>query len=97
MKTKLTLRGDRNQCPTCRLHFNSTHAFEKHRTGSYGIDRRCLTVPEMGAKGMVLNRDGFWVGSQRPEESILRSPRGATAADLGSTLATLRAPLKTHP
>lgn len=91
MKTKLTLRGDRNQCPTCRLYFNSTHAFEKHRTGTYGIDRRCLTAPEMQAKNMTINKDGFWMTKSRPTESIPRSPRGATAADLGSTLATLRA------
>ena len=91
MKSKLTLRGDRNQCPTCGLLFNSSNAFDKHRTGSHGVDRRCLTVPEMEDKGMVLNKDGFWVGSQRPEESILRHPRGATAADLGGTLATLHA------
>lgn len=90
MKPKLTLRGDRNQCPTCRLYFNSTHAFEKHRTGTYGIDRRCLTVPEMEAKGMTINKDGFWMTKSRSTDTIPSSPRGATAADLGSTLATLR-------
>lgn len=91
MKSKLTLRGDRNQCPTCGLYLNSTHAFEKHRTGTYGVDRRCLTVPEMEAKGMVINKDGFWMTKTRSTDSIPRSPSGATAADLGSTRATLRA------
>lgn len=57
------LRGDRNQCGSCGEYFNSTHAFEKHRHGEFGVDRRCLTVGEMGAKGMVYGEDGFWRGS----------------------------------
>lgn len=65
-----TLRGDRNQCPACNEYFNSTHAFEKHRHGEYGIDRRCLTADEMTAKGMHLGSDGFWRGSRREVESI---------------------------
>jgi len=78
MKSKPTLNGgprltgDRNQCPTCHLYFNSSHAFEKHRTGSYGIDRRCLSASEMEAKGMVTNKAGFWIGNPRSQESILR-------------------------
>lgn len=40
---------------------------------------------------MVINKDGFWMTKSRPTESIPSSPSGATAADLGSTLATLRA------
>lgn len=59
----MKLRGDRNQCPTCGAHFNSTHAFEKHRTGDYAGQRRCLSADEMRAKGMVLGDDGFWRGS----------------------------------
>jgi hypothetical protein len=89
MKSKLTLRGDRNQCPACHCYFNSTTAFEKHRTGSYGVDRRCLTVPEMEDKGMVINEAGFWMTKSRPTESIPRSPSGSTAANLGGTQATL--------
>lgn len=55
------LRGDRNQCPTCNEFFNSTLAFEKHRTGKFGIDRRCRTVGEMEIKGMSKNDAGFWI------------------------------------
>ena len=58
------LRGDRNQCPTCGKYFNSTGAFEKHRTGKHGIDRRCMTTEEMIAKGMILREDGFWIGEK---------------------------------
>lgn len=65
-----TLRGDRNQCSGCDQYFNSTHAFEKHRHGDFGIDRRCMTVGEMTAKGMFLGDDGFWRGSRRDVETL---------------------------
>lgn len=66
----MKLRGDRNQCQGCKAYFNSTHAFEKHRTGDHGKDRRCMTAQEMEAKGMVLGADGFWRGSAMPKELI---------------------------
>lgn len=65
-----TLRGDRNQCQGCNEYFNSTHAFEKHRVGEHGKDRRCLTASEMEAKGMVLGIDGFWRGSAMPADVL---------------------------
>lgn len=62
----MKLRGDRCHCRNCLEYFNSTRAFDRHRTGSYGTmrepgDRRCLTVPEMEARGMVRNAAGFWI------------------------------------
>jgi hypothetical protein len=65
-----TLRGDRNQCQGCKQYFNSTGAFEKHRYGKFGVDRRCLTEEEMLAKGMSLNAAGFWIGSKMPTDVI---------------------------
>ena len=65
-KREKRLSGDRNQCTGCGAYFNSTHAFDKHRTGSHGVDRRCLTPDEMTARGMVLGADGFWRGSAMP-------------------------------
>ena len=41
------LRGDRNQCCACDEYFNSSSAFDQHRTGSFNGTRRCLTVVEM--------------------------------------------------
>lgn len=64
------LRGDRNQCQGCKRYFNSTHAFDKHRTGDHGKDRRCMTEAEMLAKGMVLGDDGFWRGSAMPTDLL---------------------------
>ena len=59
----MRLTGDRNQCQGCKEFFNSTAAFDKHRTGQHGVDRRCLTDAEMEAKGMAKNSAEFWVGS----------------------------------
>ena len=63
MPDALTMRsGDRNQCPTCHKHFNSTSAFDRHRTGKVGTkERRCMTTEEMEAKKMCLNAAGFWI------------------------------------
>lgn len=66
----ITLRGDRNQCPGCGVFFNSTHAFDKHRTGAHGADRRCRTSEEMTDAGMVLGADGFWRGSAMPTDVL---------------------------
>ena len=67
---KTGLRGDRNQCPGCGKCFNSTSAFDKHRTGTHSVDRRCLTQDEMTERGMVLRDDGFWRGSAMPDHLI---------------------------
>jgi len=75
------LSGDRNQCPTCGLYFNSTSAFDKHRVGKHSIPdgkkwkllpRRCLTPEEMMQRNMF-ERDGWWYGSARPSSSISKS------------------------
>lgn len=70
------LTGDRNQCPGCGGFFNSTAAFDAHRTGPFGhsgqpAQRRCLTAGEMRAHGMALNRAGFWVKHPLPEAGIV--------------------------
>lgn len=56
-------RGARtNQCSGCKVFFNSLYAFDKHRTGKHGIDRRCMTEDEMRAAGMSTNALGYWIG-----------------------------------
>ena len=57
----MRLSGQRNQCRGCNEYFKSNLAFDKHRTGNHGHDRRCLTIDEMLAKGMVKNARGFWI------------------------------------
>jgi len=60
------LKGDKNQCPSCGELFNSTYAFDTHRHGSFGKDRRCMTLEEMTEKGMAKNDAGFWISSKNP-------------------------------
>jgi hypothetical protein len=62
----VVLRGDHNECPTCGELFNSSKAFEKHRTGDHaGGQRRCLSIEAMQAIGMAKNADGWWVTELR--------------------------------
>jgi hypothetical protein len=66
----MKLNGDRNQCQVCNHYFNSSFAFDKHRTGDFGISRRCLSSTEMESKGMLMNANGFWVSQAMPKEAI---------------------------
>jgi hypothetical protein len=60
------LTGDRCKCSTCGQLFNSTAAFDKHRTGSYSDARRCRSIEEMQARGMIPNAAGYWVTAAMP-------------------------------
>jgi len=66
----MRLTGDRNQCPSCKLAFNSTKAFDKHRTGPFDGGRRCLTETEMQSKGMSISSAGFWITSSMGGEAV---------------------------
>lgn len=72
----LKLTGDRNQCPGCDYYFNSIKAFDRHRTGKHGVDRRCRTVEEMIQRGMLVNKDGFWVTEKMQESCKQRKIDG---------------------
>lgn len=61
----MKLTGSRNQCAGCREYFNSNTAFDMHRVGEHGVNRRCMTKDEMTAKGMLVNHAGFWITEQR--------------------------------
>jgi hypothetical protein len=66
----MKLNGARNQCPTCHEYFNSNGAFDKHRTGPHGVNRRCSTQEEMKEKGMSLRKDGFWIADSMSEALV---------------------------
>jgi len=69
----------------CNELFNSASAFDFHRTGKFGTGkRRCLTVPEMKAKGMAKNAAEFWTRKPRPSESISSHPCTPLGRDHGS-------------
>src|SRR6266702_7912702 len=53
-----------NLCRGCDVTFGSLAAFETHRTGDFSRgERRCLTVDEIQALGMVQNTKGWWIRS----------------------------------
>ena len=81
------LIGDRNQCPACGELFNSSGAFDKHRTGDFSA-RRCLSVEEMTAKGMVPNETGFWLTHRMSDEAKRARREGADATPNPSQNAT---------
>jgi hypothetical protein len=58
------LTDERCRCASCGEHFNSTGAFDEHRTGDYGKNRRCLTSAEMQKRGMRLSAEGWWLTSK---------------------------------
>jgi hypothetical protein len=60
----MKLTGNRNQCQECKQYFNSNSAFDMHRTGEHGVNRRCMTPEEMTALGMLVNHAGFWITEQ---------------------------------
>jgi hypothetical protein len=64
----MKLSGTRNQCPSCDLYFNSNTAFDKHRTGQHGLNRRCMTPEEMLDLGMFINLYGYWVSEPMKKE-----------------------------
>ena len=77
------LNGDHNECPTCGQYFNSTFAFDKHRIGAFGKDRRCMTVEQMVEAGMVKNAGDWWISQKAPEghfqpDSVATGASGAT-------------------
>jgi hypothetical protein len=47
-------------CSGCGLDFKSVSAFDSHRTGRHGPERRCLTEQELRDKGFEPNDKGFW-------------------------------------
>jgi len=73
----MNLTGQRNQCRGCNQYFNSNAAFDKHRVGDFEHGRRCRTPEEMIAKGMCLNKDGFWITERMPEDKakVLKGDR----------------------
>jgi len=76
MRRKLS--GQRCQCATCGEYFNSTYAFDLHRAGDYGVNRRCLTVEGMQSRGMALNATGWWVSQLSDYRPDAVSSRGET-------------------
>lgn len=83
----MKLTGDKNQCPSCKLYFNSTAAFDRHRSGTFTPNtRRCLTVTEMLEKGMAQNARGWWISAVNPKWAKPQNLEAERSED--STVAT---------
>ena len=80
----IVLMGDRNQCQGCKEYFNSTYAFDGHRTGQHGVDRRCRTPEEMIGRGYSKNRFGLWITNTMPA-SLIEKITGEKHADTTPT------------
>jgi len=46
--TNEELKNSDQICSSCHLNFSSTRAGDKHRIGTFGIDRRCASPEEVG-------------------------------------------------
>ncbi len=57
------LQGHHCQCASCGEQFNSTTAFDRHRVGRPGVDRRCLSEFEMRLVCMSISSTGWWIAS----------------------------------
>jgi hypothetical protein len=76
----MRLTASRNQCQGCKQYFNSNTAFDIHRTGEHGVNRRCRTPQEMTALGMLVNDAGFWITEKRNEYNMdIGSPEQSSA------------------
>ncbi len=68
-----------SECARCELLFPSVRAFDAHLMGKHGVNdgperRRCLTIPEMTARGWRQNARGWWANN-RPTPIALKADR----------------------
>jgi hypothetical protein len=70
-------------CSACGEAFISVAAFDFHRVGPYlPGTRRCLTVSEMQAEGLLQDEQGCWgfaPGHARPDQATFATRYGRSA------------------
>jgi hypothetical protein len=72
------LTGQRCQCTSCKEFFNRERIFDRHRVGVHGVNRGCLSVAEMAARGWRRNAAGFWI-MDSPERAVFAQIRRGRA------------------
>jgi len=87
---RLPRGSHRCQCSNCRERFNSVKAFDLHRRGTPGVDRRCLSPDDMRAAGMSQIEGGWWISRADPRRHV---PRAPSTPDLARPLPTLGVPI----
>ena len=85
------LTGRRCQCCGCGEYFNGERGFDRHRVGVHGVNRRCLTVAEMTARGWYRNAAGF-LAMTRLDSAGRARIRPAQASPAPLPLSEARAP-----
>lgn len=82
--TTRTLRGHHCQCVSCGECFNSAHAFDRHRVGRPGVDRRCMSAFEMRRAGMIMSVTGWWITGKNGHRFLVAdSKNGDRQAPVG--------------
>jgi hypothetical protein len=76
------------QCTACGHLFNRVSTFDKHRVGTFDAvepyergTRRCLTWPEMEARGWRMRPDGFILGPAPTTPWFAAAKAGGTEAE----------------
>jgi hypothetical protein len=82
MRPTRKLTDSRCQCSGGGEYFSSDAAFDMHRVGRFGVDRRCMTPADMRAAGMAKTSDDWWV--TRPYDGPVRSDGDAQDASAAS-------------
>lgn len=67
------------QCAACGELFTGTQPFDRHRIGTFGVDRRCMTAVEMQAAGFERNPAGFWMTESRAQRAARHRASGFPA------------------
>jgi len=75
----IKLTGRRCQCGGCGAYFNGERGFDRHRVGTHGLNRRCLTGAELMVRGWHRNVAGFWATSYWDSASRARIRPSHTA------------------
>lgn len=65
IRTNAKLTGKRCQCPECGEVFSTESNFNKHRKGSYGIDRHCVDPESVGLVVGQVGDNTVWRGPSR--------------------------------
>jgi hypothetical protein len=76
------LTGHRCQCTSCKECFNRERVFERHRIGVHGVNRGCLSVAEMTARGWYRNAAGFWIMDSPDRAAFAQIRRGRADGQL---------------
>jgi hypothetical protein len=77
MRSTRKLTDSRCQCSGCGEYFNSDTAFDMHRIGRFGVDRRCMSPDEMRAAGMSKNAADWWISESAETRNVPFPDRGS--------------------